>query len=113
MPHLKAETVADGSVAWLTNTHGINDAVTGTAKADDFTGKAVKSGTPVDYTDLQAVKPWTGDGKLGFVLFDRDVTEDTAVPVLVHGNIKTNKLPVEGFEAPEGTAFTFIEGGDK
>lgn len=127
MPNLRSETFGGGDQTWLANTHAIGDAITGTPDLTAFTEAThypdgyIPSGTPVDYSDLRAVKPFTGatdaEGnsteKLGFVLFDAPVVGGSVAPVAiaVHGIINAANVPGD-FTVPANTGgFTFTNGG--
>lgn len=117
MPMLRTERRGSGRKDWLGSGHGVNHAPTGTLDMSAFTDTSypdgyIPSGTPVDATDLTAVKPWTPTSSatgLGFVLDDMAVVEGETMPaaVLRHGSIVTANVPGD-FTAPTGaTAFIF------
>lgn len=120
MPRLNVENIGTGDMSWLASDHGITNARTATIDVAAFTAKThypngyLPSGLPVNAADEGAVKPWTGgDGEqLGFLLTDQSVGVDEKLPapVLRHGLVKTNRLPVD-FTAPAAGAagFTFIK----
>lgn len=107
MPKLRRETYGSGDQSWLASTHGITNAPTGTLDLSTFSKDThypdgyIPSGTPVDVTDLGAVKPYTApaDGepalKLGFVLFDLPVDGGEVNPaaILRHGSVVAEKVP--------------------
>lgn len=118
MPRIKTERFGSGDQTWLASDHGIFNArtsvldVSAFSEATHFPDGYFPSGLPVNAADEGAVKPWTGgEGEaLGFVLTDQatDGVEDLNVPVIRHGLIKTNKLPV-AFTAPKAAGqFTFV-----
>lgn len=121
MPGLTKSSYGSGDTSWLGSAHGIRNGRSSVLQVSAFTAAEhypdgyIPSGTPVDASDESALKPWTGSGSLGFVLFDQTVTgdEDINVPVLRHGTIKTALLPVD-FDVPAAGAagFVFIEGSD-
>lgn len=122
MPNLRNESMGGrGDQRWLANTHGLNEAVTANLPVSGFTKEThypnghIVSGTPVDYTDTKAVTPYTGTGRLGFVLFDvpvYDGAENVAAAVLTHGIIKTANVPGD-FTAPDAPGpFTFAGTAD-
>lgn len=123
MPNLRASSYGSGDQTWLANTHGIEDAVTANLPVSGFTAQThypngyLPSGTPVDYADPKAVKPYAeAEGAvLGFLLFDVEVptgATDVAAAVLTHGIIKPANVPGE-FTAPATAAgFTFMKGAD-
>lgn len=111
---IKTENAAGGNLAWLGSRHGVAQAMTGTLKADAFTDKTVLSGTPVAYDSATGTYgPYT-DGATqalaGFVINDANVADgDEPVAILDHGRIRVKELPVEGFTAPESSAFVFVD----
>lgn len=120
---LSKETLGDGDMTWLASDHGIFNCRTSTLVVSNFTAAThypdgfIRSGTPVNAEDEANLRPWTGTGKLGFVLTDQHVaTGDTqfAVPVLRHGIVRSRRLPnAASFTAPvDQQQFTFIEGLD-
>lgn len=123
MPNLRASSYGSGDQTWLANTHGIEDAVTANLPVSGFTAQThypnghLPSGTPVDYADPKAVKPYTeGEGAvLGFLLFDVEVpagATNVAAAVLTHGIIKPANVPGD-FTAPAAAAgFTFMKGDE-
>lgn len=123
MPNLRASSNGGGDQTWLANTHGIEDAVTANLPVSGFTANThfpngyLPSGTPVDYADPKAVKPYAdGEGAvLGFLLFDVEVhpgATNVAAAVLTHGIVKPDKVPGT-FTAPATAAgFTFMKGAD-
>lgn len=124
MPNLRSESFGGGDQSWLANTHAIGDAITATPDLAAFTQAThypngyIPSGTPVDYTDPTALKPYEAptegeDAKLGFVLFDAPVVGGSVAPtaVLVHGIVKAANVPGD-FTAPASSpGFNFIDGG--
>lgn len=120
MPQLNRLPVGTGNRRWLGSTHGVDNAPTGTLDVASFTedthypnGRIV-NGTPVDVTDLTAVKPYTAPAageaatKLGFLVDDVTVINGEAAPVAIlrHGSIVTAEVPGD-FEAP-ASAVGFI-----
>ena len=104
MPRLVSESFGRGDQTWLGSDHGITNAATGTLDVSTFT-KATHypngyfpSGLIVNAANLAVLAPFTGavGEKLGFVLFDQatDGVADLPTAVLLHGIIKTSKLPV-------------------
>lgn len=107
MPKLRRETYGSGDQTWLASTHGITNAPTGTLDLSTFTKAThypdgyIPSGTPVDVTDLGAVKPHTAPAeggpalKLGFILFDLPVDGGEVNPaaILRHGSVVAEKVP--------------------
>jgi len=114
MPNFRSESFGVGDQTWLGSTHGIRNARTAVLDVSAFTpvDGVIKSGTPVDASDEGAVVPFTGGSgeRLGFVLTDQVVGVDEKInaPVLRHGIVKVDKLPVE-FVAPENPeGFSFV-----
>ena len=122
---LKTEAFGAGDQSWLNSAHGTDHAATATVVVANFTKDThyptgvLKSGTPVNIADRANVKPWTDEtgAKLGFVLFDQAVDAgdaNVAIPVLVHGAVRTKHLPVT-FTVPTTAPqaqFVFNEGSD-
>lgn len=117
---LTSESFGSGDASWLGSNHGTDNARTSTVVVANFTKAThypngyLPSGLPVNCADEANVKPWTGGAgeALGFVLFDQPVaTGDAkfAVPVLRHGIVRVNKLPVD-FTAVDSANFTFVGG---
>lgn len=123
------ESFGGGDTSWLGSNHGTDNARTSTFVAANFTALDhypnghLPSGLPVNVADEGDVKPWTdADGEvLGFVLFDQQVPNGDAqfaIPVLRHGTVRLNKLPVE-ITTATGSADNFVfvgtiasDGGD-
>ena len=122
---LKEETFGSGDTSWLGSAHGTDHSATATVVASNFTKGThypngyLPSGTPVDIRDRMNVKPWSdaAGAKLGFILFDeamQDGDAKFAASVLVHGSVRTKRLPVE-FTVPTTATqaqFVFNEGSD-
>lgn len=120
MPRLAIETTGGGDQTWLGSTHGIANARTEVLDVSAFTPGThfpdgfIPSGTPVAKVD-DVVVPYDPDegvtdgaGVLaGFILFDQSVVgdDDFGVPVLDHGRVRVENLPVE-FTVPEAAAKT-------
>lgn len=102
-----------GDDSWLGSRHGVANAESGTLDAAQFEGGEVLSGTPV-VKDGDKLAPAGGAAPEGFVIGDHSVKDgDALVPVLWHGRIKTQNLPVDTFVVPaEPGAFTYV-GGNK
>ena len=121
MPGFKKQKLGGGDHTWLQSTHGFQNAITAMldvstfTKATHFPDGYFPAGIPVNYANTLAVKPYTGAAgeKLGFVLGDvvTDGTTDVDAPVLIHGIVKTGKLPVDFTEpSPNNTGFQFTKG---
>ena len=90
---------------WLGSDHNIRK--THVIDASAFSGDAVLSGTPVQ-RDGDRVVPYAGGELRGFLYNDYPLEHgDYPVAVVVHGDIKTQFLPVDNFTPPAGTSFTF------
>ena len=104
MPRMKTEKIGTGDQSWLGSTHGIYNCITVTIDPQKFTKEThykngyLPSGLAVNIADQKAVKPYTGAAgeKLGFLYTDQttDGTTPIGAPVLTHGIIRKDKLPV-------------------
>lgn len=112
------ESFGGGDTSWLGSNHGTDNARTSTFVAANFTAVEhypnghLPSGLAVNVADEGDVKPWTdASGEvLGFVLFDQQVPSGDAVfaiPVLRHGTVRLDKLPVE-ITTATGSADNFV-----
>ena len=91
---------------WLGSDHNIRK--TSVLKASAFTGDSVLSGTPVQLDGDGFAVPYTSGALRGFVYNDYPLEHgDYPVAVVIHGDIKVDKLPVEDFTPPAGSAFTY------
>ena len=114
------ERFGGGDDSWLGSRHAVENAESGTLNADafDVEDDVVPSGTPVA-VDGDLLVPFTGavsgegDDAVaqvlrGFVIGDHSIAEgDKSVPVLWHGRVIVENLPVD-ITVPAGpTAFTF------
>ena len=91
---------------WLGSDHNIRK--THVLKADAFSDEGVAAGTPVELDGDGLAVPYAGGELRGFLFSDYSLEHgDYPVAVVVHGDIKTKFLPVEDFQVPAGTAFTF------
>lgn len=102
---IKKKKVGGTDDRWLASRHGVENAKTVTLAATGFpqaTDKIVKSGTPVEYDTTGKVVAYGGTKPLaGFILNDCDLKDgDEAAPMLWHGAIDCNHLPVAGFTPP-------------
>jgi hypothetical protein len=119
--------VSEGDQSWLGSTHGTYNARTAKLRIADFTATDgyIKSGTPVAEVDgflvpfdAAAADATTGDALpaatlAGFILTDQPViagSPDTIlnVPLLDHGRVRVDRLPVEGFTAPASSNATIV-----
>ena len=109
--NIVSKKVGGGDDSWLGSRHGLDNAETGTLNASAFTGTEVLSGTPVVKSGGLLV-PAGGAAPQGFVIGDHSLAGgNTAVPVLWHGRIKADNLPVENFVVPaEPGAFVYVGG---
>ena len=119
MPRLRSETYGPGDQTWLGSTHGLANARTSVLDLSAFTEAIhypdgyIPSGTPVNADDESAVVPWAGTGRLGFVVTDQRVvgTADINAPILRHGIINVDNLPV-AFTVPAADSnFVFVGAG--
>lgn len=122
MPELTRHTPWGGnSHKWLGSAHGTGNAPTGTPDVAAFTSAThypdgyLPEGTPVDATDLAALKPYVAPVvgepalNLGFLLDNTRVVNGKATPVAVirHGSIVAEFVPGT-FTAPTfAPGFTF------
>lgn len=106
-----SKKVGGGDDSWLGSRHGVVNAESGTLDATAFTGDDVLSGTPVVKSG-DKLAPAGAAAPQGFVIGDHSVKDgDAIVPVLWHGRIKADNLPVEGFVVPaEPGAFVYVGG---
>lgn len=121
MPRLKIEEFTGEDRTWLGSTHGLANARTATLDVAAFTQAThypdgyFPSGIPVNTADEGAVKPWTGaqGERLGFLATSQAVDGQTKIPapILRHGTIKVDMLPVD-FTIPADPPgqFAFIGG---
>lgn len=125
MPNYRSESFGSGDQTWLANVPvAARDAITANPDVSAFTKAThypdgyIPSGTPVDYADRKAVKPYTGAAgeQLGFVFFDSSVygtdpATMSPVSVLVRGVVKVANVPGT-FTAPEvaPSGLIFLEG---
>lgn len=125
MPKLTTEHYGTGDLSWLGSTHGITNARTVSldpkkfTKADHYPEGYLRSGQPVTIGENGLAGPYTpgenaGDFH-GFVLTDQVIEEDfgnIAVPVLDHGRVVVDRLPISGFTAPDPandkTSFVYV-----
>lgn len=109
--NIVSKKVGGGDDSWLGSRHGLDNAETGTLNASAFTGTEVLSGTPVVKSGDLLV-PAGGAAPQGFVIGDHSLAGgNAAVPVLWHGRIKADNLPVEDFTVPaEPGAFVYVGG---
>lgn len=127
MPGLTRSKWGTGDPKWLASAHGMTNARSGAlevaafTEGDHYPDGFFPSGLEVNVADEAAVTPWTGAAgeQLGYLLFDRPLEgEDTHVnaPILRHGMVNVEYLPVEHVEAAADggatTGFVFIEGSD-
>lgn len=114
MPELIRDTPrTSNSHKWLGSAHGTSNAPTGTPDVAAFTAAThypngyLPEGTPVDATNLAALKPYAAPAagepavNLGFLLDNTRVVNGKATPVAVirHGSIVAEFIP-GNFKAP-------------
>ena len=117
MPKLKNEQYGAGDQSWLGSAHGIANARTETVDISSFTAATdypngyLPSGTFLTMTGGGLAGKYNGTVLDGVLLTDQAVVgaEDFPVPVLDHGRIKTDRLPVT-FVKPttDNTTFVYI-----
>lgn len=104
------ERFGGGDDSWLGSAHAVDNAESGTlnASAFDVEDGIVRSGTPVTPSgDLYV--PYEGTGELRFVIGDHSITGgNKTVPLLWHGRILVDNLPVELDAPAEPGQFTFV-----
>jgi len=110
MPGLQTKTYGTGDYSWMLNTDGLDEAVSGVLDVSTFTAAThypngyFPSGLPVNVADRDVIVPWTdtAGAVLGFLKgdFKTDGVEDVNAAIVVRGNIKTAKVPLEGFAVP-------------
>ena len=112
MPGLASTTYGTGDYAWLLNTDGLDEALTGVLDVSTFTAGThypsgyFPCGLPVRVDDRDVIRPWadTAGAKLGFLKGDvkTDGVEDANCAVVVRGNVKTAKVQaiLAGFAVP-------------
>jgi len=113
MPGLERKHYGTGNHKALGSAHGTGNAPTGTLDVDSFTEEThypngyIPAMTPVDASDLAAVKPYTAPDpgepalNMGFILTDTEVKNGAAAPtaILRHGSIVSEFVPGD-FTAP-------------
>lgn len=117
------ERFGGGDDSWLGSAHAVDNATSGTLNADEFDVEdgIVLSGTPVAQgtggpTSSSLLVPYDGGDLAGFVIGDHSIADgNKTVPILWHGRINVEDLPVDEFLEPVGNhQFTFnpaFEGG--
>ncbi len=123
MPGLKTETIGAGDQSWLGSAHNIWNCQTVAPDPALFTLAAypngVPSGTPLgEVTATGKLGPYNqggADGRqtlAGFLFTDQKAPADRGWPMLDHGRIKVNRLPVTFARTGHTTTgqFVFITG---
>lgn len=126
MPRLREETIGTGDQSWLGSTHGIYDCRTVAPSSAEFTianysTGTVPSGTPIAIVADLAV-PYDEDGNdgsevlAGFLFTDQPVATGAPAeggwPLLDHGRVKLDRLPVAvGADAETTGQFVFLGTG--
>lgn len=110
MPGLTSTAYGTGDYAWLLNTDGLDEAITGVLDVSTFTagthypGGYFPCGLPVRIDDRDVIRPWadTAGARLGFLKGDvkTDGVEDANCAVVTRGNVITAKVPLAGFAVP-------------
>lgn len=126
MPRLATETYGTGDQSWLGSAHGIWNCRTVAPDPALFTAAAypdgVPSGTPLGQATATGLfGPFAnaatdGTGVLaGFLFTDQKAAADGGWPMLDHGRIRVDKLPV-AFAAADGAdstgQFVFVDGSE-
>ena len=111
--NIVSKAYGGGDDRWMGSRHGVVNAKTGTLSASAFTGKVVKSGTPVIQNAEGFYTPAGTSAPTGFVVGDHDLTAgDTPVPVMWHGRINVAFLPVDSFTVPDAPGqFVYVKKG--
>jgi hypothetical protein len=111
--------VSEGDQSWLASTHGTYNGRSVKLRTADFdtTDGFIRSGTPVAIVDEFAV-PYDSAGTTGTELFEGFILTDQPVvaggdevlnaPLLDHGRVRVERLPVEGFTAPASSNATIV-----
>lgn len=122
MPKYAVETYGSGDMTWLGSTHGIGNARTTLVdpskftKAEHYPDGYIRSGQPVTLDTSGIAGPYTGgEGETfdGFILTDQvtDGEATFAAPLLDHGRVKVDRLPV-AFTKPDAatdqTTFVYV-----
>lgn len=114
--NIRSKTYGGGDDSWLGSRHGVVNAQNGTLDATAFTGltdNIVPSGTPVIVSGDKYV-PAGETAPTGFVLGDHSIADgDTVVPIVWHGRILTQNLPVAYFPVPAAPGPFVYVGGTK
>lgn len=128
MPRLKTETLGAGDQSWMASTEGKCEAPTGTLDLSAFTANThypdgyIMSGIPLGliassklYAPFDTSETNGQEVHVGFLLTDQKVvgTADIPAPILVHGQVYTDKLPVAFDPTDDGVSprFTYSEKG--
>ena len=115
---MKTEQFGTGDQTWLASAHGMRNAGTAVIDISTFNKNThypdgyVRSGTPVNIADPKAVVPYVDGASavLGFVLFDQptDGVTDFPAPILRHGQVNLDKVPVTLTKPATGDARGFV-----
>lgn len=125
MPKLTTEHYGTGDLSWMGSTHGMTNARTVSldpskfTKTDHYPDGYLRSGQPVTIGENGLAGPYTPGEEAGdfhgFVLTDQVIEEDSgniAVPLLDHGRVIVDRLPVSDFTAPDPandkTTFVYV-----
>ena len=114
MPNLQTREFRTGDFTWMVNTDGLDYPVTGVLDVSTFTPVThypdgfFRSGLPVNVYDRDVIRPWTDTAgeRLGFLKGDvkTDGVEDVNCAVVVRGNIRVERVPLDGFHQPTTVA---------
>ena len=115
---MKTEQFGTGDQTWLASAHGMRNAGSAVIDISTFNKNThypdgyVRSGTPVNIADPKAVVPYVDGASavLGFVLFDQptDGVTDFPAPILRHGQVNLDKVPVTLTKPATGDARGFV-----
>ena len=118
---VRTEAFGAGDQSWLGSAHGTNSARTVTikrsslVKATHYPDGRLKSGTPLVRGGDGLYTVYAGTGTLaGFLFTDQSVADsggDIVAPLIDHGRIRLNRLPVTvAADATTSGQFVFVEG---
>lgn len=123
MPGLRSETYGTGDQTWLGSTHGIYNCRSGNLDLSAFTEAThypdgfLRSGLPLGrltasgkFAPYNAAASTGAETLAGFLYTDQPVIgdEDINAPVLMHGVINVDRLPVDFTPPADSGAFVFV-----
>lgn len=127
MPAIREESFGTGNQKWLGSMHGVYNAESGNIDISAFTSGThyptgyLKAGTPLGrLTSGKKYVPYNSGGSggaevlAGFLLTDQKVSgsgEDFNAPVLMHGIINVDYLPVSFTVPTNKGAFVYVGAG--